>query len=275
MSKSIFPNAVLVALSFTACASAAELRPDQEAAIEKILATVEPSAREMARPMIEESIAALPPEQVAMMVAGAAKNSASTQVNQATPLKPKRVATPEDLAYNRAQYEPALLKHWEAKRAFDKFVDAELVARCPNRDTYAVYREVERYELMALSPQWQRATDYSNAEVDSYGKTYPPKGGRYDFDFSKVRMTFDKAAVSNAISKACADWTTQAAAFKEKAQALMNSGQSQAAHNLERSASSKVSAINESLQAALIAQSPAGEYNEAMFEALRKPNRVN
>ena len=275
VSNRIIPYGLLASLAVIAGANAAELRADQKAAIEKLMTTVDPAMREMVRPQIEQSILYLTPEQVAMVVDGAMGNSSSSDAQQA-PAKeaPKREATAEDLAYNRAQYEPALRKHWQAKKSFDDFVDAELATKCPNRDKYAVYREAERYELMELSPDWQRAPTSADAEVQVIGSTYAPQDGRYQFDFSKVRMTFNKAVVANAISKACAAWTKEAAAFKEKASALMNSGQSQAAHNLEGTASSRVNAIVATLKTVLDAEGPAGNFNMAMMDALQNPKPV-
>lgn len=256
-----------------ASADAAELRPDQEAALEKVLATIDPAARQMVRPQLEQTISMLGPEQVAMFVAAATANQANTQQDPVE-AEPEKTATPEDLAYNRAQYEPVLRKHWHAKKAFDDFVEAELSAKCPDPARYAVYREAERYDVMGLSPEWQRASANVDAEVSLWGSSYAPQDGRYDFDFSNVRMTFDKAAVASAVAKACAEWTQQAVTFKEKAAALMNSGQSDAAFKLQGSASSKVSAINSTLEAALDAQAPAGNYNSAMLSALQNPKRV-
>jgi hypothetical protein len=275
VSNRIIPRVVLASVALISCASAADLRPDQKAAVEKILATMDASTREMVRPSIEQSIMYLTPEQVTMFVSAATKG-ASGQDQQQAPVEeePEREATPEDLAYNRAQYEPALRKHWQAKKAFDTFVDAELAAKCPKPGKYAVYREAERYDVMELSPTWQRAPDNQNAEASIVGGTYAPKDGRYDFDFSKVRMTFNKETVSNAIATACADWTKEAVAFKEKAQALMISGQSQAALDLEGSTSKKVSAMNSKLQAVLDAEGPAGKYNAEMMDALQNPKRA-
>jgi hypothetical protein len=276
VSNRIVPCLLLASLALTQFAYAGELRPDQKAAVEKILATVDPSMREMVRPQIEQSIAYMNPQQVAMFVDGAAKQAASNNAAKQAPVKetPKREATPEDLAYNRAQYEPAMLKHWQAKKSFDDFVDAELKAKCPNRDKYAVYREAERYELMELNPDWQRASWNADAEAQVIGSTYAPKDGRYKFDFSKVRMSFNKDTVSSAIAKACADWTKEAAAFKEKASALMNSGQSDAAHRFEGTASAKVGAIENALKAVLDAEGPAGNLNSAMMDALQNPQPV-
>jgi hypothetical protein len=271
----IVSRVVLATFVLITCASAAELRPDQKAAVEKILATMDASTREMVRPSIEQSIMSLTPEQVTMFVS-AATQGASNQNEQQAPMEEEsqRQASAEDLAYNRAQYEPALRKHWQAKKAFDTFVDGELAAKCPKPGQYAVYREAERYDLMELSPTWQRAPDNQDAEARIVGGSYAPKDGRYDFDFSKVRMTFDKQAVSAAIAKACADWTKEAVAFKEKATGLMNSGQSQAALDLQGAASRKVSALSATLQSVLEAEGPAGNYNAEMMNALQNPKRV-
>lgn len=130
-------------------------------------------------------------------------------------------ATPEDLEYNRKQYEPVVRQHWAAKKSFDEFVNAELTAKCPDKDQYAVFRSAERYELMPLNPQWHRAATSADLEVQVVGAAYAPQDGRYDFDFSKVKMTFDKQAVTAAVTKACAAWVKEAATFKEQASALM------------------------------------------------------
>lgn len=271
---SLLARSALVAafILATPCAGAADLRPDQKAAVEKVLATIDPAARQMVRPQIEQTISMLGPEQVAMFVASATAG----QSEQQAPAEEESAsqASPEDLAHNRAQYEPILRKHWQAKKSFDDFVDAELAAKCPKPDKYAVFREAERYELMGLSPNWMRATKDMETEVQLMGGTYVPQDGRYNFDFSKVRMTFDKDAVSSAIVKACADWTKEAVAFKEKAAVLMNSNQSEAAFKLQNTASSKVSPIDSTLEAAIDAQSPASKSNMAMMDALMNPKRV-
>jgi hypothetical protein len=269
LSRSTLAAALLLAMPF---AAAADLRPDQKAAVDKILATMEPSMRQMVRPQMEQSISMMTPEQVAMFVASATAGQERQQ--EAVEEESSSEASPEDLAYNRAQIEPVLRKHWKAKKEFDEFVDAELAAKCPNPDKYAVYREVERYELMPVGANWHRAHDHMETEVQIIAGTYPPQDGRYDFDFSKVRMTFDKSAVSSAIEKACADWTKEAIAFKEKASKLMYAGDSDAAFKLERAAGSKVSAINSGLEAALNEQAPSANYNAAMMEALQNPKRV-
>jgi hypothetical protein len=277
VSHRIAPYVFLASLAFAPLTYAAdELRADQKAAIEKVLATVDPSMREMIRPQIEQSIVYLTPQQVAMFVSSATGEGASSSTPEQAPAQeaPKGQATPEDLAYNSAQYEPAIRKHWHGRKSFDDFVEAELKAKCPSRGKYAVYREAERYELLELNPNWQRASWSADGEVQVWGSTYVPQDGRYDFDFSKVRMTFDKESVVSAITKACADWAKEAAAFHEEALALMNSGQSGAAHNLESTASSRAASIQASLETVLDAEGPAGNFNSALMDALQNPKPV-
>lgn len=272
--STLLPRSTLFAalLLAMALAAAADLRPDQEAAVERMMATIDPSMRQMIRPQIEQSISMMTPEQVAMFVASATGGQEEQQA--AVEEESSSQASPEDLAYNRAQFEPVLRKHWQAKKTFDDFVDAELAAKCPDPDKYAVYREVERYELMPVSANWHRAHNHMETEVQIIAGTYPPQDGRYDFDFSKVRMTFDKSAVSSAIEKACTDWTKEAVVFKEKASKLMYAGDSEAAFKLQGASSSKVSTINSALEAALNAQAPASNYNAAMMGAMQNPKRA-
>lgn len=268
--RKLLSYALLGSLAFSA-AIAADLRDDQSAAVDKILAAMDPAMRDMVRPQLELSIMHLSPQQVEMFVKGASGANPANNAPAPVAEEPERTASPDDLAYNRAQYEPALRQHWDAKKAFDTFVDAELKAKCPDPSKYAVYREAERYDVMELRPTWQRAPDNREAEASIVGSSYAPKDGRYKFDFSQVRMTFDKAIVTNAISKACADWTKEAVAFKAKAGSLMTSGQSQAALDYQGAVANRVSAIAQTLQTVLDVEGPAGNHNTAMMQALMNP----
>src|SRR5512138_207343 len=273
MSKSA--HCLLLSALVCVSAHAAELRPDQKAAVARLLADVDPSIHAMMRPELENAIKDLTPGQVAMFMQSAGVASADDDSSESVEEDAAGSnATPTDLAHNRAQYEPALRKHWEAKNTFDTFVDSELKAKCPDHRNYAVFREVERYEIMPLRPNWTRAGKSAEAEVQFLGESYVPKEARYKFDFSKVRMTFDKQAVSNAVAKACADWTKEAVAFKEKANQLMRADQPQAASDLQDAARKRVSAIAQTLETALNAQGPAGESNTAMMQALMNPKPV-
>lgn len=251
-------------------ALAADLRPDQQAAVEKMLAELEPSKREAARAQIEQSVASLSPAVIVMLV----NNLDAKQAAAPEPMSPpkKRNATAEELAYNRAQYEPALRRNWQLQKDFDQFVDSQLAAHCPDRDKYAVYDIGERYELRELKPDWFRGTDSADINVSVYERARAPKDGRYDFNFSKARVSFNKQTVANAIATACADWSREAAAFHEKASAHMKAGQSAAAAKAERAGNGRIEALAKTLQAVIEAESPSPDL--ALDDALRKPKPV-
>ena len=261
MKTAILPFAALFALTVSP-ACAAELRPDQKAAVEKLLAGMEPSMREPFRAQIEQSVAMLNKEQVAALVASMGENAPAEPEEE----KQAAAASPEDLAYNRAQFEPAIRRNWEAQKAFDTFVDGEMAAKCPDRHVYAVVDGPARYELRPLSPTWPRASGDVETDVTVIAGSYAPQDGRYDFDFSEVRTSFDKGAVSAAIAKACADWAREGAAFQAKARALVDAGKDEAAFELERAAYGKADAIETPLNAVLGEQAPSANY--ALINAL-------
>lgn len=252
------------AACFASAAVAAELRPDQKAAVERILADLDPSMREAARPQVEQSVAMLSREQVAMFVAGLDAGPAPEPASA-----PRKQASSADLDYNRRQYEPAIRRSWQAQKAFDDFVDAQMAAKCPDRHRYAVVDGPARYELRMLAPTWPRASWNVETDVAVLGPSYAPQDGRYDFDFSGVRTGFDKAAVSAAVGKACADWTKEAAAFQLKARALVDAKNSRAAFEHERAAAAVVAPIEAALNGVLAAEAPSA--NHALVLALQNP----
>lgn len=253
-------------------AAAADLRPDQKVLVEKMLAGMEPSMREPMRAQIEQSVAMLNKEQTAAVMASMTDDGASDAAAEPQEEEPAVTASPEDLAYNRAQFEPAIRKNWQAQKAFDDFVDAEMAAKCPDRHKYAVVDGPARYELRALSPNWPRASQNVDIDVAVFAGSYAPQDGRYKFDFSKVRTSFDKAAVSSAISEACAAWTREAAAFQPKVRALVDAGDSQGAFAFDRAAAAKVRPIEEPLETLLNEQAPSADY--ALVNALMNGERV-
>lgn len=263
---------LLALLSVTGLALAAGLRPDQEAAVERMLAELEPANREAARAQIEQSVAGLSPAVISMLVNNLDSKQAAVRAAQPSAPQKKRQATAEELAYNRAQYEPALRRNWRLQKDFDEFVDAQLKARCPERDKYAVYGIAERHELRELNPEWFRGTDSADINISVYEGSRAPKDGRYDFDFSKARVSFDKQAVANAIATACEDWIREAAAFHDKASAHMKGGQSAAAAKAERSGNARIDAIAKVLLTAIEKESPSPDL--ALEDALSKPKRI-
>jgi hypothetical protein len=183
------------------------------------------------------------------------------------------VATPEDLAYNRAQYEPALREAWQASHDFDEFADATLAANCPtNRDEYAVYGSAWRYEVMPMQPSWTRASNSADLEVQIVGPSYAPQDGRYDFDFSGMRNNFDRAAVESAIKSACAEYRKIGEEFMAAAKAGMQGDMLPNGPELENAANAKASPLMNALGDKLKSLGPAG--NAPILTALINGTRV-
>ncbi|RAN40412.1 hypothetical protein [Hyphomonas sp. GM-8P] len=270
MKNAIGSFAALV-LAF-APAAAADLRPDQKVLVEKLLAGMDPSMREPMRPQIEQSIIMMTPEQTAAVMAGMVDDSTYDAGTEPEEEEGDEIASPEDLAYNRAQFEPVIRANWQAQKDFDNFTDAVLKEKCPDRETYAVFGSGYRFEFRRLAPNWPRASSNVDSDVQILSGSYAPQDGRYDFDFSKVKTSFDKAAVASAIARACADWTKEAAVFQTKAHALVAASDFDGAFNLEQASSGKVTAIETPLETTLNAQAPAAD--NALYTAFLNGRRV-
>ncbi|HOP19215.1 MAG TPA: hypothetical protein PK585_03965 [Amphiplicatus sp.] len=274
MTRKLLLAAALGAPLLLAGASlAADLRPDQKAAVEKLLADIDPATRDYLRPQMEESVAMLNEAQIADLVAGMDDSGSGDTVDEEEAYEEEPTATPEDLAYNRAQFEPVYRKHWQAQKDFDAFADATLAAKCADREKYAVFGSAYRYELPTLAPNWPRAADNVDAAVAIFTDAYAPKDGRYKFDFSNVRMSFDKPAVEAAISKACAAWNTEAAAFYKKARPLADANDFAGAQAAANAGAAKMAPIAQALETALNEQAPAADYS--FFMAMQSGERLN
>lgn len=252
-------------------ALAQSLQPFQQQALDKILAAVEPELRPMMRAQLAPTLAILNEAQVSMMLDAMAAESAQTppveEVFEDT------TASPEDLAYNRAQYEPMMRKAWEAGKAFDDFVTAELAEECPADSRFAVFGSAWRYEVYPLAPTWPTVSADVELEVEIVGASYAPQDGRYDFDFSDVRLTFDAAAVERGIATACTEYAAIGEAFLAEARA--DAGGDEVPPNgmrIEQSANAKVGAVRARLEELLREQAPGGNY--ALFTALVNGERV-
>lgn len=181
----------------------AKRRPDQERAIELALKDVEPAMRPVARQQLAATFGQFSEAQIAMMVAQM-KANAGAEANKPTLVADvETVATPQDLAHNRAQFEPVIRKHHVAQEKFDAFANAKLDAYCPGRDQYARFGSGWRYEQGQYVMPSALATWNVETDVEVAAEAYAPHDGRYTFDFSKVRMTFDEKAVDGAIKTAC------------------------------------------------------------------------
>jgi len=263
----------LLAGSVLACVAAAAtaLQPFQQDALNKILATMDAQKAAMAKPQLEQTLAMLNESQVQQMMATlTAKQSAAPE-----PVKPApepATATPEDLAFNRAQYEPVIRKAWESAHAYDEFVEAKMAAYCPPQGTYAVFGSAWRYEVMPPSPVWPPASKSADLDVQVIGPSYAPQDGRYQFDFSKVRSTFDKTVVDKAIKAACDEYVKIGTAFMAEARAHMSKDFLPDGPSLEQAANDKLAPVADQLEETIKAQAPGGDY--ALFTALTNAQRV-
>ncbi|MCK5748585.1 MAG: hypothetical protein KAH44_20390, partial [Oricola sp.] len=117
-----------------------------------------------------------------------------------------------------------------------------------------------------LAPHWPRASVSADTDVTVLAGSYAPQDGRYNFDFSDVRTTYNAAAVDKAIAKACADWTKVASEFHTKASAQYKADDLNGAYRTEQEYGPKVTPIEIALDAVLNAEAPAA--NNALFTAL-------
>ncbi|HOZ26603.1 MAG: hypothetical protein KBF30_00605 [Hyphomonadaceae bacterium] len=240
---------------------AAKLRPDQERAIEAMLKDVEPSMRPMARQQLASSFANFSEAQIAMMMSKMAENNTVKANTPAPVVEVEQPSTPEDIAFMKAQYEPVIRKHHGVQKDFDAFVNAKLPAYCPGRDTYARFGSAWRYEQGQFMMDSALATWNVETNVTVAGEAYAPQSGRYKFDFSKVRMTFDKPKIDAAIKTACDKVHVAGKAFLAKVDPLIAAKNWDAAFKAEQSAMAALEPIRKELQAAYDRLGP-GDFTE-------------
>jgi hypothetical protein len=251
-----------------------KLRPDQTRAIEAALQDVEPAMRPMAREQLARTFASFSEAQIAMMMAKMNENKTAAAAKPAKAVEaPKREATPEDLAYNRAQYEPVIRKHHAAQKRFDEFMNVKLEAYCPGRDEFARFGSGWRYDLGQFVEPSSLATWNVETNVEVAGQAYAPRDGRYKFDFSKVRMAFDEKAVDAAIKQACASVKAKGAEFLARLDPMIAKKDWDGAFKLERSAQGGLQPVRAELKAKLGQVSP-GDFS-AIQMALMNGTRVN
>lgn len=231
-------------------AGAAKLRPDQERAIEAMLKDVEPAMRPMARQQLAMSFANFSEAQIAMMMSKMAENKAAEAKAPKPVVEVERESTPEDIAFMRAQFEPVMRKHHAAQVEFDKLVNAKVAAYCPASGVYARYGSGWRYEVGQFMMDSALGANNIEARVTIAGEAYMPKDGRYKFDFSKVRTTFDKAAVETAIKTACGKVHATGKAFLAKVDPLIAANNWDGAFKAEGAANAALEPIRAELQAA-------------------------
>lgn len=259
---------VLVSLPWPAMAQ--ELKPYQQQALDQIIAGTPADKRDVVRAQLQPMMGMLNEAQVQTMLARYEAQQQEKQAAQAAQAeaeaKGPAVASPEDHAYNRAQWEPAVRQTWQAQKAFDEHVDARLAKACGEGRDYAVYGSAWRYEVYPLAPNWQRASNSPDLDVQVIGASYAEKDGPYRFDFSSVRKDFDRAAVDAAIDQACADYQRIGEQFLSTARAQVVDDYLSKGMELEGAANAKVSPVRAGLEEVLKAQSPSGD--GALYQAL-------
>jgi hypothetical protein len=87
-------RAFLISASAIACVQAADLRPDQQAALDKVLSAMDPSMREMVRPQLEITVQSMTPEQLNLFVKSATGNSSNSNPEPAQE-EPEKKASPD------------------------------------------------------------------------------------------------------------------------------------------------------------------------------------
>lgn len=237
-----------------------KLRPDQERAIELALNDVEPAMRPMARTQLAATFGRFSEAQIAIMVSQMKANASATPQPTLVTVA-ETVATPQDIAHNRAQFEPVIRKHHATQTKFDLFANAKLAAYCPGRDQYARFGSGWRYEqgqyvMPSALASWNVETDVAVA-----AEAYAPHDGRYNFDFSKVRMTFDEKAVDAAIKTACDKVHAAGRDFLAKVDPVIAAKDWDNAYKLEHWAQGRLEPIRTEMAEAFAKLSP-GDFTE-------------
>lgn len=266
--------AVCIAAVFLAPASgtaqpngAPKLRPDQQRAIELALRDVDPAMRAAARQQLAASFALMSEAQIAMVVAQMQENAVDAAAEPAPILVADTAATPEDLAYNRAQFEPVIRKHHAAQKKFDEFANAKFDAYCPGRDQYARFGSGWRYEQGQFTTPSALATWNVETNVQVAAEAYAPQDGRYKFDFSKVRMAFDEKAVDAAIKDICNRVHAAGRDFLAKIDPVIAAGDWDNAFKLEQWAQGRLEPIRTQLKEKFDTLSP-GDFTEIQLAVM-------
>lgn len=254
--------AAVAALGLTGAALAqTPLRPDQEEVLELMMRGMEPGMKRTMREQLAATVAPLTEQQTATMLPALREGAADIVEDDSAP-----VLSDEDFEYNRAQYEPAIRTSWQAQHDFDVHVNERIASSCPNFRNYNVVEGAALYDLMELQPNWPRASDNVENDVVVVGGSYAPQDGRYDFDFSEIRTSYDRAAVDRAIDDACSAWTREGEIFKSEVQALVDAEKWDEAYEYEMGSDGKVDPIVRSLEEVLQREAPSANY--AVFNAL-------
>jgi hypothetical protein len=260
----------LVAALVATVAHAQTLAPHQQRALDTIVATFEPEMRPVIRAQFTALLAGMDERTVAAFVA--AFTSDDTEPAPSWDDAPGE-ASPEVIAYNRAQYEPAIRSAWTARRSFDEFVTARLAEACPPPGRYAVFGLGWRFEVAALQPRWTTMHGEADTFVEMLGATYAYKPARARYDFSAMRYEFDRDAVGSAITSACAEYHRIGEAFMAEARRRVADSDLSQGERIAGEAGSRVDALRERLERLFEAQIPADDLT--LYGALMNATPVN
>ncbi len=276
--KHFLAAASLCALLTTAAQVQAQppvrLRPDQQRALDLTLQGVEPSMRPFMREQMAANLAPYSEAQIALLIKGltdGASTSSSDEPDTESEQRAEEIS-PADLEYNRKQFEPAIRKAHAAQVEFDAYANARLEAYCPKRSEFARWGSGWRYEMMPLKEEVSTATWNVESDIAVMGATYAPQDGRYTFNFSKVRYTFDKTAVDSAVKQACSEYRAQGKTFLAKLDPLIAKQDWKGASDLEQRAMDWVEPVRRRLDEVLTKQSPNSDY--ALINAMQNPKRA-
>ncbi|HET6564830.1 MAG TPA: hypothetical protein VFG52_05410 [Xanthomonadales bacterium] len=247
-------------MSVTA-AIAQELKPFQQKALEIMMTDIDPASRAVAEAQFKPMLANMSEGQVQMILEGyqaSRERAAADEIAAADEPPADSVASPEDLEFNRAQYEPMVRNVWKAQKSFDDLVDNTVEQSCGKQGEFAVFGSGWRYELYPLNPTWTRASNSADLDVQIIGSSYAQSDARYQYDFSNVRTSYDQQAVIAAVRSACDEYSKIGRAFVSEARSKIANDDLPGGFEMENAANGKVSPVREKLNAELEALSPGG-----------------
>jgi hypothetical protein len=152
-------------------------------------------------------------------------------------------------------------------------VTAQLARDCGAAGRFAVWGQAWRHEVWPLDPNWPRASQSADLDVEILGGSYAQQGGRYRYDFAQVKTGFDRQAVAAAVASACAEYVAIGEVFVNEARGRIVNDMLPGGDELQAAANRRVEPVRQRLEDALQAHAPAG--NGALFQALLAGERLN
>lgn len=190
------------------------LKPYQQQAYEKIMATMDPQSAQLVGPQIKASLAYLSESQTASMLASFLAESEEEQGDPQEQFHDTE-ATAEDLAYAYKQIAPVLKQTWQAEWDFDQLVSKTLASEYKG-ETFAVWGHGWREEVNELRLEWPASFQSYQAAFDFVSNSIPTDG-RYQFTFEHITTSFNRHKVTEVIRQASAEYNQVGEEFVSKA----------------------------------------------------------